>query len=363
MTLARSLILSLLVVASSSACSSEEDSRSGFEALRARSLHIIDGEEKYVVEWDLALTLDELRDYYDHYIDGDRDEEAGARSSVNRVNNQDDVWANGQQKNLTYCVSTNFGSGQARIINEMNQAANAWKLVGNVKFIYKASEDANCTSSNPNVIIAVQKWNTVGPVANSFFPSAGKGSLFLDLAAADVPSPNAPLVTSAGILRHELGHILGLRHEHIRNPLQPCDSEPATYAPLTPYDKNSVMHYPQCGGFPNSTMSISALDAAGVHELYGPMPARPQVVVIPTLCSQGTPLFSLSWFRIRGVAATSFEAEVKRGNVDWQPLNVNGTSTTYAGLSGRADALRVRACNDVGCGEYSEPAPFQRTCF
>ncbi len=91
-----------------------------------------------------------------------------------------------------------------------------------------------------------------------------------------------PNLTMVGVLRHELGHMIGLRHEHEVLPggggcgvdLITCNTPTCDVAgtPLTTYDVDSVMHYPQCNGNALSDLRISRLDSIGVRKLYG-MPA------------------------------------------------------------------------------------------
>lgn len=69
-----------------------------------------------------------------------------------------------------------------------------------------------------------------------------------------------------GILRHELGHVLGYRHEHNRA-LTGCSFEDDRWVALTPYDPKSVMHY-FCGGGGTKQLQISASDLAGHRALY-----------------------------------------------------------------------------------------------
>ncbi len=103
-----------------------------------------------------------------------------------------------------------------------------------------------------------------------------------------------------GYIIHELGHTLGLHHEHQRpdtyqyltisytnvNPLYYYDLEPLNFTTITPYDFASVMHYPlnQYGVNtmeirPNATHlaagivigqrhTVSKLDAVKVNFLY-----------------------------------------------------------------------------------------------
>ena len=65
--------------------------------------------------------------------------------------------------------------------------------------------------------------------------------------------------TLRGILRHELGHVLGFRHEHTRPEAGTC-FEDNSWRPLTPYDSSSVMHYPQCNGSNPGDLTLTDLD-------------------------------------------------------------------------------------------------------
>jgi hypothetical protein len=70
----------------------------------------------------------------------------------------------------------------------------------------------------------------------------------------------------AGVLRHEIGHVLGYRHEHNRAP-SGCLFEDSKWQPLTDYDPKSVMHY-FCGGGGTKAMQLTATDIAGHRQLY-----------------------------------------------------------------------------------------------
>ena len=75
----------------------------------------------------------------------------------------------------------------------------------------------------------------------------------------------------AGVLRHELGHVLGFRHEHIRSGAPAvCPDEPGhDVINLTDYDPRSVMHY-FCGDVGSTDLTLTELDVFGAQKVYGP---------------------------------------------------------------------------------------------
>jgi hypothetical protein len=79
-----------------------------------------------------------------------------------------------------------------------------------------------------------------------------------------------------GVLRHELGHVLGYRHEHIRAEAG-CWPEDEQWKPFTVYDSSSVMHY-MCGRGGTQTLTISTCDLEGHRKVYaGTEPATCQI--------------------------------------------------------------------------------------
>src|SRR5690606_31122844 len=77
-------------------------------------------------------------------------------------------------------------------------------------------------------------------------------------------------ITLANVLAHELGHVLGFRHEHTRPEAGATECyEDNQFRPLTTYDSASVMHYPQCNGT-STTLAFTQRDQQGVASVYGP---------------------------------------------------------------------------------------------
>jgi Matrixin len=259
------------------------------------------GRSGYIVDHDIYLAdLDAMHAYYDAYLAQELDGMAlgsyayssGLRPvpgqaesvseqalTVDRLNGFDDIWGGPARFALTYCISNNFGSDtrQAKnkqaVISALALATRSWDAVVNVKFAYVPGEDANCTASNTNVLFDVEPISNSGFFANSFFPrntARQDRRLQIDDSAFTTTAGGRDL---QGIMRHELGHVLGFRHEHIW--LSPsCTGEGSTDArPVTAYDVNSVMHYPQCRPSGNGGYRQTVLDFGGATSLYGVTPA------------------------------------------------------------------------------------------
>jgi serine protease len=187
--------------------------------------------------------------------------------TVNRVGNHDDRWTDGEKRNLTYCISDNFGANKAKIVAAMRQATEGigWETMADVDFHYLPEHDASCTTQNAAVLFPVRQVTNQPYLARAFFPSspASAREVLVD-ASSFSPYLGWPL---AHVLGHELGHVLGFRHEHTRPEAAKC-FEDSRWRGLTPYDSASIMHYPHCNGS-SSDLDWTARDAQGAAALYG----------------------------------------------------------------------------------------------
>ena len=183
---------------------------------------------------------------------------------VNRRGGADDKWNDTTKLNLTYCISNNFGSNKTRMVNAMNAATAKWQSLGNVRFVHVTSQDANCTASNTNVLFDVRQVSGQSYLARAFFPSSSRSSRNVLVDTSSFGNIGWPL---ENIIGHELGHVLGFRHEHTRPEAGTC-FEDNNWRPLTPYDRASIMHYPQCNGSSNN-LNWTARDGEGIKALYG----------------------------------------------------------------------------------------------
>lgn len=258
-----------------------------WEEFKAESARIVDGQEFYVVESDIAVNSEEeLQRYYIASFETSPATKAhqGKRTTSNPPIVE--AWSLSAALDLTYCVSNNFGGYHQRAVTEMKAAALAWESVTNVRFRYLSGQNGSCTPGTGAVVISVRPWEHGG--ATSFYPTEAPGSIFVnydDFEFNPFWEMNAPDVTTTGFLTHELGHILGLVHEAAFSDYQGCaESGEANY--LTEYDPSSVMHYTWCydpeGEYADlkyRDLLISNLDGIGIRAVYG-MPAAWYVTTV-----------------------------------------------------------------------------------
>jgi serralysin len=184
---------------------------------------------------------------------------------VNRVSGRDDKWSTSAAANITYCVSSSsFGSRYSTVVSAMNSAAGAWEGTARVNFVHSSSRDGSCSRTTTGVVFNVRQVSGSGFLARAFFPSSSRSAreVLIDSSAF---SPSR--YTLAGILRHELGHTLGFRHEHTRPEAGTC-FENNSWRALTTYDAASVMHYPQCNGTNTGDLVLTSRDRSGARALY-----------------------------------------------------------------------------------------------
>jgi hypothetical protein len=225
-----------------------------------------DADKQYIVNGDEPVgTTGDLRAYYDRMIHGS--EEAMENGLVvNTVGGVQDKWSLSQVGNLTYCVSTKFGSRYTDVVNAMAAGAALWEGASNrINYVHVSSQDGSCTTRNNNVLFSVEPVQTTQYIARAFFPSTSKRSRNV---LVDDSIWTAGSWTPANIMGHELGHTLGFRHEHTRPEAGTC-FEDNNWVPLTPYDSASIMHYPQCNGTSNN-LSMTSTDRQGAATAYPP---------------------------------------------------------------------------------------------
>ncbi len=224
-----------------------------------------------IVQGDIPVFGDEaLREVFEHVksIDG--------ALTVMRTDSMDAVWDRTQRNDLSYCVSKDFGQDYDRIVNVMKEAASEWEEHAKVTFRHATDQDGRCNVDNNRVLF------DVGPAepfasyfARAFFPDSPREErqVLINVEAilgSDLHEDQGGKLTTRGVLRHELGHTLGFRHEHIRpeSPGSYYCYEDDNFRAITEYDSRSTMHYPQCEGEGDWSLTLTKTDMQGAHFFY-----------------------------------------------------------------------------------------------
>ena len=224
----------------------------------------------------------ELDALYDAYRTAMTTGEQVSQSLVSHMNGKDQIWPQAVRRDLTFCVSDAFGAFKPQIVNAMTGAAADWVNAsgGRIRHVYVPAQDAACTNTNTAVVFNVVPMNP--PVANvnatAFFPfhARARRELRINLGQFFGPTPTrSPLV---GVMRHELGHTLGLRHETLHRDIVeeygPRCLEDLFYREvLGPVeDIESVMTTAACLGADlqktNPGRTISIKDRIGIQLIY-----------------------------------------------------------------------------------------------
>ncbi len=215
----------------------------------------------YIVDGDIPIEgRDALRAFYEEHVQG------GALS-VGTELGEPEYWHDRQKLNLTYCVSPKFAGAYEHVVGAMRSATKVWEMAGHVRFVHKQSQDASCDSENEHVLFDVSPTSGAPYLARAFFP--GQRRKYRNILIDSSSFGELGVLSLTGILRHELGHTLGFRHEHTRPESGTC-FEDHNWQALTAYDAASVMHYPHCNGTQTGDLVLTSLDRQGMASLYGP---------------------------------------------------------------------------------------------
>jgi len=263
----RKLSMALLAGAALVGCGGPEASEQQIPTFEEFAAQAIQTEgDVYVVNGDEAVEgVEGLRHYYSNYVaNGGVGTTEGGLAVY--YSGGDIKWSSTTARNLTYCVSSSsFGTRYSTVVNAMNSAAAAWEATANVNFIHSSSYDSACSATQTAVLFDVRQTSDTSFLARAFFPNSSRSgrNVLISTSAFGSISP----WTLTGVLRHELGHTLGFRHEHTRLSSTGCYEDSAWRA-LTSYDSYSVMHYPQCNGSQTGDLVLTSLDKTGARALY-----------------------------------------------------------------------------------------------
>jgi len=239
----------------------------------------------YLVEGDMELqNLEDVGDYYDKMSQVS----TGTKSTMHLSNGNWDKWNDTDKLNLTFCVSDGFGDKKDEVVTAMLEATGVWERYANVEFKYDSSQDANATDGNSNVKFVVRRTtqaeednNTSNAAASASLPSYSNKKLRVYNSCY-----NYSYEQKVRTLTHELGHILGLMHEHIWT-LQADGTYKQTSEfewpseLITALDTASIMYYRNKTGYTGDG-TVSRLDVDGIQKVYGNNPARYSVFLKKT---------------------------------------------------------------------------------
>ncbi|WP_233277975.1 hypothetical protein [Myxococcus stipitatus] len=277
--------------------SRDETFDDGWKAFRAQVVESAAHPGVFIVEGDIAIRGEEaLREYFKEH--STRVSQSLTVSLRRVVGNAivDDVWPAGR-RGLTYCISNAFDSTQKDEVKAaMEIAGDSWSRRVGVSFGYIPSEDDICDLEQElddtprTVTFAVRPAPVLGSnpyEALAFYPSALRKDQILHLGPSAFTS-TAWGKTLEGRLRHELGHVLGFRHEHMwAVPTPDCSAEDLEEedvgAPgheddarllVGGYDTQSVMHYHRCRP-PGSSLGYAQTetDYRAAISIYGLAPS------------------------------------------------------------------------------------------
>lgn len=229
---------------------------------------MLNGQVYYFAEYDLFLTFKDVLRYY--YIERRIENKDIPKLTILREKGED-IKQN-DPMNISFAISKQSFKNNAEYLEIqklIQKAALDWENTCAVKFEYKNELDADIKpyQTPRGLTFIVQKleqeksWYAKAP-----FPNHEKRDQQLIISNRFFNSD----FTKDGMLRHELGHILGFLHEHLRKEADkscpPGIFRRARY--VTEYDKKSVMHTFCKIGSGTLDMQISLLDSLGSQCIY-----------------------------------------------------------------------------------------------
>lgn len=230
---------------------------------------IIDSIKYYIVEGDLLLNEYEYTQYRISLLEPIDSTKFDGKLVGEIRNNKIVKWP--KDFVIKFCISKNTFQTieQYNIVKKnMKLAIREWENTCNVRFFYDEEKDeSNILTPTFDLTFVVMGYDTNSSfIASAFFPydPPSKRRLLID------PSYFNTSYDKIGVLRHEIGHILGFRHEHIRGnvPLICRGESSVGTLNITKYDPKSVMHY-FCDGIGNIKLEITEIDRQGSQSIYG----------------------------------------------------------------------------------------------
>jgi hypothetical protein len=243
----------------------------------------IDNVKYYVVEGDMLMTKSEYLEYIKHNI---YNRIIGIKKSMfllddikgvgEIVNGKIVKWENGTILHYSICKSSFKDVNNYKFVRDsMLKAVAEWNSIipNKIKIVYDPSKDNMALTALPadaNSFIVKEDDSQVFASAIAFSPVTPVDRHFLYVYNKRFFSINKNDNQRIGILKHEIGHILGLRHELARPECNwPCYSPEGSFEAqvLSDCDILSIMTN-ACPGFFTTIFSISDKDKEALSLLY-----------------------------------------------------------------------------------------------
>lgn len=187
-----------------------------------------------------------------------------------------------ESKQIRYCLDNSFSAQEKKqVIKAMKAAREDWKantseICPRFKEILYLNDTSHATISKKyrsevDFVVTKGPSKEQGFYASAFFPDEDLFENRLLVIGASFFEKSDSF--QIGACRHEMGHILGLLHEHIYNSARNCSREITPGKPRhyicneKEVDIFSVMHY-LCGEKGTDVMTISSCDAEGINYFY-----------------------------------------------------------------------------------------------
>ena len=244
------------------------------ESIEANAPSFIEGGKTYyIVERDLAVAEDQLEAYAKGIVAPKPTPGEDLASGLEEL-----VAATINGKVMRWKLGTKLTWALDRSTFSSSEQANRVQA-----FVEKATADWNSVASDYDLDIRFQQGDNESAVfrvvfrvfddpdtyASAFFPNASNRTVRVGPLLLAEDSEYDPV----GVMRHELGHVLGFRHEHIRPEAPPMREQWVVgnisgEALTKMYDAKSLMHYPIGEGFGTTDFQITQLDREGFANLY-----------------------------------------------------------------------------------------------
>lgn len=244
--------------------------------------HVASADGGWVIEGDIFVSDFALVEQAHRNAVGDNDRAGGFRSSVACDSGfaVDMLLHPAQKLMMSYCFDESW-LDEPELLDlaraGLRAASGKWEAAADINFIEVDLEPSDCDDERPDIDFRVRHVTPCTPQtllcynALASFPNVGEGNRALWLRATTFDDPEK----ADRILTHELGHFLGLWHEHQRYPQAPgvCSLSISggddDWRGVTDADPDSVMGYPDCAGTDPQPAHPSVLDQVAVEYLYG----------------------------------------------------------------------------------------------